>query len=335
MKLNHWKSLIVAILLATGCNRESLIDAIKIPKPKKSDYPSPSTIEYFILGDNVPFLDRSESCAFDDAGNYYHAMFDQKYIVKRNSQLEYVSHFGGLGSGAGQFTTMGDIVIRDDLNEVYVVDSGGNRINVFNKNGTFLRAIGTVGLGLGEFTSPRRMIFGDNKFFVSDNSARIQVFDASFTPLFEYSVNGTSDGEFKNITGLGMDGSNRLWVSDSTRLNIQIFTVDTVGQSLIFTDKITNVDFAGTLSTIQFDSVNDLMWICKTGNKCYSYKTSDFSLQDTVTASNTPVNTCILGRKLYYVSSKSFIGTIDMDTKIYSIAMQGGKGNPSGRNFCR
>lgn len=38
--------------------------------------------------------------------------------------------------------------------EVYVADSGNNRVQVFSKNGNFVRSFGVLGVGPGEFDEP-------------------------------------------------------------------------------------------------------------------------------------------------------------------------------------
>lgn len=72
--------------------------------------------------------------------------------------------FGGLGSASGQFKRPVCVAVSDTAGEIYVADSpvvstangptDGARIQVFNKNGQFLRSFGQFGTGIGQITSP-------------------------------------------------------------------------------------------------------------------------------------------------------------------------------------
>ncbi|MDI6861732.1 MAG: 6-bladed beta-propeller, partial [Caldisericia bacterium] len=65
--------------------------------------------------------------------------------------------FGGIGSGDGQFTKTSSmtidkygvsgygpkgIIVLDDINRVYVCDTYGNRVHIFDKNGKFIKSFG-------------------------------------------------------------------------------------------------------------------------------------------------------------------------------------------------
>jgi len=70
-----------------------------------------------------------------------------------------------------------DILISPE-DELYVLDSGNGRIQVFGLDGTFHRSIGTFGQGPGELYEPSTFTFVGNALWVVDyRNARIQVFE--------------------------------------------------------------------------------------------------------------------------------------------------------------
>src|SRR6266851_5649141 len=91
--------------------------------------------------------------------------------------------WGSFGSGNGQFLFTGGVAAQG--NEVYVVDyndqnfptSLGDRVQVFDRNGTFLRKFGSFGSGDGQFNGPFGVAVEGSKVFVVDRfNNRVQVF---------------------------------------------------------------------------------------------------------------------------------------------------------------
>jgi len=62
---------------------------------------------------------------------------------------------------------------------IYVLDSGNNRIQVFDNTGKYFRTIGKEGQGPGELNAPVRLQIDDETghIFVTDRSRRILIFD--------------------------------------------------------------------------------------------------------------------------------------------------------------
>src|SRR5690349_17041858 len=64
-----------------------------------------------------------------------------------------IKTFSSPGSGNGQLNNPRGIVL-DDKGNLYVVDSGNNRIQEFDINGKFIRTWGSFGSGEGQFNHP-------------------------------------------------------------------------------------------------------------------------------------------------------------------------------------
>ncbi|MEE9389987.1 MAG: 6-bladed beta-propeller, partial [Candidatus Aminicenantaceae bacterium] len=71
------------------------------------------------------------------------------------------------------FFRLRDIEVDSDGN-IYVLDSGNRRLQVFEKNGKYLRTIGKRGQGPGEFNAPTQLQLDDEtgNIFVKDNMRR-------------------------------------------------------------------------------------------------------------------------------------------------------------------
>lgn len=71
-------------------------------------------------------------------------------------------------------------VVVSPTGDVYVADTGNDRVQVFDAEGTFLRWIGGSGSDIGQLNEPTGIALGDDgELYVADAwNARIQVFDA-------------------------------------------------------------------------------------------------------------------------------------------------------------
>ena len=87
-----------------------------------------------------------------------------------NGAYAYQSQFGSGGSGNGQFNTPLGITVSASTGKIFVVDSGNNRIQIFNSDGTFNSTFGSYGTGNNQFNHPTDILLHPNYFFVVDTS---------------------------------------------------------------------------------------------------------------------------------------------------------------------
>ncbi|MEB3195587.1 MAG: 6-bladed beta-propeller [Candidatus Sericytochromatia bacterium] len=82
------------------------------------------------------------------------------------------------GSGPSQFRGATDLAIDNRNGDVYVVDSGNNRVQRFDRDGRFVSEFGSAGRGNGQFDRPYGIaIDKDGYIFISDSgNKRIQKF---------------------------------------------------------------------------------------------------------------------------------------------------------------
>jgi len=110
-------------------------------------------------------------------------------------------------------------VVTDPANgDVYVAESHMNveapnlvgRISVFDRNGKFLRVIGTAGTGPGEFRTPHAVEFdSQGRLIVGDrHNHRIQILTKEGKYLGEFK-------EFSRVSGVAIDGNDMIYAADS------------------------------------------------------------------------------------------------------------------------
>jgi len=132
-------------------------------------------------------------------------------VQKFTSQGTFVTQWGGyeVGEAPGKFYGPRDIAVSAG-GQVLVTDTGNKRIQVFDQNGTFLRAFGSEGSGPGQFKEPVGLaVDRQGRIYVADTwNQRIQVFDSSFQQVGQYEVPGWGSQAVSNkpYLAVGPDG---------------------------------------------------------------------------------------------------------------------------------
>lgn len=116
-------------------------------------------------------------------------------------------------------------VASDDNGEIYLSDSLLKRVFIFDKEGKYLREIGSDTL----FIRPAGIAVDKERLYVVDTHGhKILVFskkEGSF--LFSFGKNGTRNGEFNYPTNIFAGKDKFLYITDSMNFRVQIF--DTSG----------------------------------------------------------------------------------------------------------
>jgi DNA-binding beta-propeller fold protein YncE len=138
----------------------------------------------------------------------------------------FVKKWGSRGTGDGQFMRIHDIDFNPSETRLYAVDRDGNRIQVFDKNGTFLFKWGSKGTGDGQFNIPYSVdVVSNGNVWVADReNHRIQEFDKDGKFLFKFGSLGAKPGQFNNPRQVAVDKDMKyLYVVDSKNNRIQKF----------------------------------------------------------------------------------------------------------------
>ena len=149
---------------------------------------------------------------------------------------------GSGGSGSGEFTSLNGVATDPSTGDVYAVDWGNERIQVFSSTGTLIsmfggdvnattggdvcttasgdvRQPGTQGSGPGQFSllvgvaiSP----FNGDIYVADGDNSRVEVFDSAGDYLSQFGTSGTGPGEFSFSYALAIDpSSGAIYVTDA------------------------------------------------------------------------------------------------------------------------
>ncbi|WP_340399639.1 dockerin type I domain-containing protein [Paenibacillus sp. FSL H8-0079] len=145
---------------------------------------------------------------------------------------------GGSGTGLGEFISPYDVAVDPEGN-VYVVDSGNNRIQILNILTNQWTSLGQFGNALGEFSEPVSIAMdaAGNLYIADTGNNRIQKQDAQTKQWTQWGksggASGTNEGEFSSPYGIALDHEDNLYVSDNFNSRIQKLDLATNEWSVI------------------------------------------------------------------------------------------------------
>lgn len=165
------------------------------------------------------------------------------YVARVVTAVRQIGVAGAAGKGPGQFSFPRAVAV-DGQGRIYVADSGNNRVQVFNADGSFLRQFGSTckldtregcqGDGRGQFNEPWGIaVDGDGNVYVADTwNHRVQKFDKDGNFVAMWGVFESTDGELGKPFAfygprqviVGQDG--KIYVMDTGNKRVQAFNPD-------------------------------------------------------------------------------------------------------------
>lgn len=135
---------------------------------------------------------------------------------------------GSSGSGNNQFNGPVAVAVDPATGEVYVVDEGNGRVQVFGSDGTYKATIGTSGRGNTQFNSADAVAVdpatGD-VYVVDQGPGRVQVFDPDGT--YKATITPPPGEGFLDPVGVAVDpATGQVYVADSDGGRVQVFGPD-------------------------------------------------------------------------------------------------------------
>jgi hypothetical protein len=155
-------------------------------------------------------------------------------LAANASGFGFVRSWGTEGVGDGQFESPGAIAV-DATGNVYVADTGNNRIQKFDSQGNFLLQWGSFGSGNGQFKGPRGIAADSaGDVIVADTlNNRFQKFSPIGGFLFTFGAFGTTNNssDFQFPIGIGSDpnapvASHTILTADSGNARVLRYTTN-------------------------------------------------------------------------------------------------------------
>jgi sugar lactone lactonase YvrE len=241
-----------------------------------------------------------------------------------NASGTYLSQIGGCSSGGcsssvanGAFGTntsisigVGGIAI-DPYGNIWVDDTGNNRIEKFNSSGSWLSTVPSSGCSgssppacassttNGQFNLPTYIASDSSgNIYVSDQSNnRVEVFNNSGTYLMGIGAGyqgvggsvggtGTTSGKFNTPQGIRVDSSGNIWVVDSVNHRVQKFNSSGTWQQTVGSSGTGNGKFGSYPEGLAIDSSGNF-WVGDNGNQRFEKFNSSGNYVSKFTAYNT------------------------------------------------
>jgi DNA-binding beta-propeller fold protein YncE len=158
-------------------------------------------------------------------------------ILVADAQWGYVARLDRAGHplgtfGKGELSWPTGIARDPDSGRIYVAETHGHDIKVFDADGKLIKTIGKRGVEPGEFNSPTFLFIADHKLYVTDTlNARVQVLSLDGKPLETFGRRGVFVGDMPRPKGIAADNDGNIYVVESYFDYLLIFNA--AGQLLL------------------------------------------------------------------------------------------------------
>jgi len=196
-----------------------------------SDFQNPSAIAVTSTGNILVMNDFLDTIAIFDSTGTFLSSFGGKCDTNTGTGCD-TSAPGAIVAGDGQFNDPFEFNV-DSSDNIYVVDSRNERVQVFDSTGSFLFKFGSQGSGAGQFVFPFSVSVDptSGNIVVTDNDPKIQVYDSSGSFLFDFGGGtGIADGKLNQPADIFINSSGEIYIADTGNNRIQIF--DSAGTHL-------------------------------------------------------------------------------------------------------
>lgn len=178
-------------------------------------------------------------------------------VASAHADVEGEPPLGTPGSLPGQLSGPTGVTRAFDGN-IYVANTGNDRIEVFAPDGTALRALGGPGSGPGQFSQPSSVygLAAESSLLVLDaGNDRVQKLSLDGAPVAGFngpSGAGSLPGSFNSPQGITADVDGRFWVADTGNDRVQAFEADgtyleTIGEGALSRPRGVALGLDGTL----------------------------------------------------------------------------------------
>ncbi len=160
-----------------------------------------------------------EGIALTSSGEILISDIEADHIIKLNNFFEYERTFGGFGNIQGGLRDPRGIFFAQD-GDLYVADSGNDRVAVFDVFGNFLKSFGEKTL-----KNPSAVAVGQDQMVYVANTGKnsLTIFDRDGNLILEYPGSPSETFDLSRPTDLKLGGEDELFVVDSGKGRILVF----------------------------------------------------------------------------------------------------------------
>jgi DNA-binding beta-propeller fold protein YncE len=152
------------------------------------------------------------------------APYNRVLVYGQQGRIERI--WGIPGNNPGEFRYPATLAVAP-TNEIYIVDVFNTRVQVLDRRGKYLVAVGSWGVTPGQFFRPKGVALrSDGSVLVSDSYLGvIQLFNED-TRLRGVVGYGGEFARFDTPAGLAVDGSNRLYVAEMLANKVSVLQLE-------------------------------------------------------------------------------------------------------------
>ena len=139
---------------------------------------------------------------------------------------DHLFDIGKRGSGPGEFNLPRDVAIGKN-GQLYVVDGGNFRVQIFDRDGKYISSFGSVGKQLGNFARPKEVATdSQGNVYVADSAfGNFQIFTPEGELLMYVGDRSEQDGPGKYMlpSGIAVDEDGRVYFVDQWFKKVDVF----------------------------------------------------------------------------------------------------------------
>lgn len=163
-------------------------------------------------------------------------------VIADESRTTISLQFGAKGTGSGELRFPYGLASDPTTGDIFVCDTGNNRVVRFTSLGKYVSSFGSGGTGQGQFRMPQALALnadGSSLYMVDTGNHRVQQFDLTQTqPTFTrlWGQQGSKNGEFNYPRDICVDSAGTVYILDSGNNRIQRFKLDGTHMMTLATD---------------------------------------------------------------------------------------------------
>lgn len=182
---------------------------------------------------NAKWFDRLASVTVDPKGDRIYlvdvgGVSSQQHRVRvvDAASGEHLFDFGKRGKEPGEFNFPRDLAVNKD-GLLYIVDAGNFRVQIFDRNGRFVKSFGSLGRQFGQFARPKEIALdaAGNAYIVDTAFGNFQIFSPEGELLMFVGGRSEQDGPARYMlpSGIAVDEDGRVYLVDQWFRKIDVF----------------------------------------------------------------------------------------------------------------